>query len=191
MGFILNKLNLKYDIFLTDSLVRFTSAVVKTTIAQEYGILTGNGTEFDGYIGAVQRGELDTFAADFIPSAQRIPYFEFSMPSFNTETVVVSSMWRNETLAASIFDMARTFSADLWALIACIMLILFCAQYFGTRIVWHVSRVRREVLRGQQGIVVADGGGVRRPTCTIIILFVAGALFIVLFQVALVASTAP
>ena len=76
---------------------------------QAYGALYGNGTDFDGYLGAVQRGEVDTFAADITPSTQRLPYFEFSTPWLMDERIIVSGKVVRDTFLRRIALMLRTF----------------------------------------------------------------------------------
>ena len=75
---------------------------------QIYGVL--NGSEFDGYLGAVQRREVDTFAADITPSAQRLRYFEFSIPWIMGEYIIVSGKTMHDTFAQRIALMFRTFN---------------------------------------------------------------------------------
>ena len=73
-------------------------------------MLLGNDT-FNGYMGMVQNGTVDTFAADVTPSTQRLPHFDFSQPWLNNENVVVSSMRSDETLTASLFGIAHAFAS--------------------------------------------------------------------------------
>lgn len=46
---------------------------------QTYGeVVDSNGTRFNGYLGLIQSGVVDTFAANFIPLTERLQEFEFS-----------------------------------------------------------------------------------------------------------------
>ena len=76
---------------------------------QVYGALNDNSTDFNGYLRAVQRGEVDTFAADFTPSAQRLRYFDFSIPWLMSEYIVVSGKNMHETFSQRIALVLRTF----------------------------------------------------------------------------------
>ena len=76
---------------------------------QAYGVLRGNSTNFDGYMGAVQRGEVDSFVADITPSAQRLRYFEFSTPWLMNEYVIVSGKTLYDTFARRIALLLRAF----------------------------------------------------------------------------------
>ena len=73
-------------------------------------MLLANGT-FSGYMGMVQNGTVDTFAADITPSTQRLPHFDFCRPWLNNEHVVVSSMRSDETLTASLFSLVQMFAS--------------------------------------------------------------------------------
>ena len=61
-------------------------------------------------MGHIQRGDVDTFAADITPSAQRLPYFEFTVPWATTELLIVSTMNRNESWVENILHMTRPFA---------------------------------------------------------------------------------
>ena len=76
---------------------------------QIYGALYDNSTDFDGFLGTVQRGEVDTFVAEITPSAQRLPYFEFSTPWLIDEHIIVSGKDMHDTFLRRIALMLRTF----------------------------------------------------------------------------------
>ena len=62
-------------------------------------------------LGAIDRGEVDTFAADLTPSAQRLRYFEFCTPWLVNEYIVVSGKSVYDTFARRIALILRTFDS--------------------------------------------------------------------------------
>lgn len=149
---------------------------------QPYGTLIANGS-FNGYLGHVERGEVDTSAADITPSAQRLHYFDFCYPWARNGHVVVSGLRRNETLMESAFDLLGTFSMHLWLLIIWTLVALFVTQLLASCIDWRIRIALRRTPWGTRDSVTVDDNSARKPAFTFNILFVVGALFSVLFQV--------
>ena len=76
---------------------------------------TTNGTiEFDGYLGAVQRGDVDMFVADFTPTNERLEYFVFSTPYMIDDWVVAAPINRVQNdFADHAFLLFRMFTAQV------------------------------------------------------------------------------
>ena len=79
-------------------------------------MLQGNSSEFDGHLSYVQRGEIDTFAADITTSAQRLPRFDFTRSYLSSEFVVVSAIERNEALMQSLFNIFARLRIVDWSI---------------------------------------------------------------------------
>lgn len=56
-------------------------------LLQTYGVRTEEG-EYTGFLGAIQRGTVDIFAADFTPTNDRLDDFDFTSYTRNAAGVV-------------------------------------------------------------------------------------------------------
>lgn len=98
---------------------------------------------YSGYLGAVQRGVVDTVAADFWHTAKRARIFNFTPPYYTDRQAVLvpehaastPSLWRALPLVA------RTFSLGVWT----VLIALVAISYALPRVVPR-ERVRRTIV---------------------------------------------
>ena len=101
-----------------------------TTAATPYGSMNETSGRWDGFLGAVQSGEVDTVVTDFWPTAARRDTFDFTYPYFTERIYAILPSSREMSfverqLTASTM-LINIFDAPIWVTFAAAMLITVC-----------------------------------------------------------------